>query len=87
MITLEGIMKFEDNTLSLTEHQNLHVDYEVSLDSLEPYEITKEYLASLELDEVKNKDIGMFLFRMYPLIIKHKIVSMRIWIQNPLKLW
>ena len=55
VITLEGIMKFEDNTLSLTEHQNLHVDYEVSLDSLEPYEITKEYLASLELDEVKKQ--------------------------------
>lgn len=40
VITLEGIMKFEDNTLSLTEHQNLHVDYEVALDSLDPYEIT-----------------------------------------------
>lgn len=55
VITLEGIMKFEDNTLSLTEHQNLHVDYEVALDSLDPYEITKDYLSSSELDEVKKQ--------------------------------
>ena len=55
VITLEGVMKFEDNTLSLTEHQNLHVDYEVALDSLEPYEITKDYLTSLELDEAKKQ--------------------------------
>ena len=55
VLSLEGTMAYIDNTLTLLNPYNVHVDYEKSLDSIEPFELSYDYFSSTELENIKKQ--------------------------------